>query len=869
MKSKLFSVILLASMALSLLPVSPVLSAPATAPTMLDVSYDIEFFTEDFLVQPGEGYMYHVEYVPYLNEGDDPITVEPYVGSPEYPYGAFRCNGGGCPTDYVYHYRDTEFDGVQGTGTKITVVGPILHDNPGDGRRTQILVNGTVVYECPEGWVAPTCEYTLQEGESGLVAVHFQDSVAIRELELTPPPPEVPVCLSATGSPPEGEITYTFRINEVSVSDPGGQITGYTVRLDGNEESVTDPIGWETLITEIGTHTIEVGLTTAVSGTLYYEACKMTTVATELPVGAEPAIYPGCTASVDGLGKVTVINPTPHEVKVRLDELTAEPIVGTVPASDGQPSEKSWVGEEILYGTTEVAYAIEYVDGRGDSQTLEGTLNVGPCADKPEGENGCWLDRAELDLADTWHIGARITIATDGTPVRFWSASGEQETRTYEAGEHLVTWSYQVSWPMFDSGRIEIPAGSGVAAGDCEWKGTVPYDPHRNLELVKDRHGVENDPVVIMTGQATGAPGNDNIVRHLQVWFRPDGASEREMYNITDIILPHEGNASWGAGQTYQFYFPYKFTPIHGEKKSWNLSTAALEGNDPNSIFQAGPAYEVALGDESYLVFDQGRFGFNLPQDFSGIGRMYVYVWDDWTISDIDNVKDRGDARRDVKCTVFVVVERGEDPMSEEVLNKYDPDLLRKDPFKPLGENDEGGWHIPTPPMPDYPMPRNYLATKQPADRYPFQRWEGENYGDEGVGLSELGPAPELFAQETVPGDVGTLTFLRNGVEVGSLIIVEAQLDANGKIVSALAEGTALVHNGRFYLSAAEALMAAGTEVVVNESTSGESRRSDWHVPSESDSVTYNESMGEQNDRPDIVVVTGDWASFEMFELLD
>lgn len=109
-----------------------------------------------------------------------------------------------------------------------------------------------------------------------------------RPCEEEEPEPQ-PTCLSASGEPSKAEVPYWYEILEVEVRDPDGLISGYTVRLDGDETSVTNPVGWETQIVVTGTHTIEVGLVTE-EETLYFEACKMTTQAEEAPEEPEPAV---------------------------------------------------------------------------------------------------------------------------------------------------------------------------------------------------------------------------------------------------------------------------------------------------------------------------------------------------------------------------------------------------------------------------------------------------------------------------------------------------------------------------------------------------------------------------------------------------
>jgi hypothetical protein len=97
------------------------------------------------------------------------------------------------------------------------------------------------------------------------------------------PQPEAPICESASGSPDKGEVPYDYTIDSVSISDPDGQLTGYTVKVDGDEQTITDPVGFITNISATGTHTVWVGVTSDISGTVYYDACKMHTVASEKP----------------------------------------------------------------------------------------------------------------------------------------------------------------------------------------------------------------------------------------------------------------------------------------------------------------------------------------------------------------------------------------------------------------------------------------------------------------------------------------------------------------------------------------------------------------------------------------------------------
>jgi hypothetical protein len=142
---------------------------------------NIDFMgTVGFSVASGEEVMEHTDYIP-----------TPFPSGGTVPSGGkdkFVCHGACGYFDFRYTPPSGVPDETIHLGTLkpglVRIIGPILHDNPGDERRTKIVKTSPTSEEelCDEGMVvSDVCEYTASSGST--VEIQFEDSVAIRGVE--------------------------------------------------------------------------------------------------------------------------------------------------------------------------------------------------------------------------------------------------------------------------------------------------------------------------------------------------------------------------------------------------------------------------------------------------------------------------------------------------------------------------------------------------------------------------------------------------------------------------------------------------------------------------------------------------------------
>ncbi|MCB0193636.1 MAG: helix-turn-helix domain-containing protein [Anaerolineae bacterium] len=228
-------------------------ASPTITPTPIDWQAYIEYMDQnEFIVQPGEGWLEHSAYKPHFNSKAESIVIE----AGEKPM--FLCHGP-CPEGLTYHHKDVQTEGEAGPGSIVRILGPILHDNPHDQKRTQIVLNPNgqgdyeeVLFECPEeDWVQNDCEYVVPEGVFGVIGVYFEDSLAVRGVEFEPGPP-----ITETPSPtdvPTPIITPT--VTPTETLSPTVEFTAT------HTPTVTIPPTQEPIPTETAGPTIEPTLT--------------------------------------------------------------------------------------------------------------------------------------------------------------------------------------------------------------------------------------------------------------------------------------------------------------------------------------------------------------------------------------------------------------------------------------------------------------------------------------------------------------------------------------------------------------------------------------------------------------------------------